>query len=323
MTKEILAKHGKKGAVKIFDKPILIYLTWILFLSYPLLGFVRYHFFAALLGEIPVAAKLWAIALMVPYISAAVFILTLLYWILIKSNNQLKNDQLRSLYFVGISAAVVFTIGKILLYLENANYANYLYSHIGTEAGKTNFVANVCWIVLVLLIVFIFIEPNIKRKLPYNLKLIIFTMSIFLLSSLNSLTSVNLFWKMVTADPESKYGSQFVYIKALESTPKNVVVVHPPRSVKWPSIGNQAVIRYFLFPRTLVDGKLMSGQEYARQFNEIYFVEVDKDSPETRWPIILSESEEIIFDEENPIKFSKMERYSQINGIDIYSVHFK
>src|SRR3990170_2329783 len=74
-----------------------------------------------------------------------------------------------------------------------------------------------------------------------------------------------------------------------------------------PAIGNQPVLRYFLFPRTLISGALLDNQEFAQQIGIAYFVEIDPLSHLTHWPKIDERNKTIIFDERTEIKYKTIE----------------
>jgi hypothetical protein len=311
----------KKRLGEIIRNPLSVYLTWSVFLSYPLFSFIRHHPSPLLPDRFQ---HPWSIFLHLPYISAPLFIVIVLFWTLTKINRELTRSQIISLYFVGISSVVTIVIGEYLLFLGSANYANYLYSRLGIETEKLSFMVSVSQLVFTFFLPFIYIEKKFRKRLPLKVKLVLFTLFLFIFSSLNFLTRVNYFWKTATAGPTMKYGWQFKYITALQETPIDAVIIHPPRDAKWPATGNQPVLRYFLFPRNLVDGKLISNESYAGQFNGALFVDIDPhDTEGVRWPIISTTLKEITFDDENPIAYSSLERISEIAGIAIYKVYFK
>lgn len=49
---------------------------------------------------------------------------------------------------------------------------------------------------------------------------------------------------------------QLLFIRS--KTPDDAVIIHPPQSVDFPDVGNQVLLRYYLYPRTLVTYKLLN-----------------------------------------------------------------
>lgn len=306
---------------KILDSPLIIYITWIMFLSFPLLSLIRYKLFILSSRHFIFGEHFWLILIRTPYLLALLFAIVIFRWISAYKNTTFSREKYRSLIFILVSGLLLIMIGKYLLFLESNNYPNYLYSKFGIDAGKLDFTLSICWVVLSGVVAFlIVIKKNIKH---FYIMMTIFSIIIFITSAINSILGFDVYIKMASADGNSKFGGQFGYIEVTKNIPENAVVVHPPRSLKWPAVGNQAVLRYFLFPRILVDGKLIKNLGYASQFNELYFVEIEKDSPEKHWPLLDTSNKKISFDSENYIAYKSVERYKTTNGITIYKIKFQ
>ena len=216
---------------KIFKSPYIIYIAWGGFLSYLPLSFIQYKFLY--LEKSPQGSLIKRIFFTTPYVFFFVFVGVILYWLFAKKY-KLSKKQLNSLYFVIVSSIAFFVVGKYLLYLESANYANYLYSSLGIEAGKLGLITEACWTVTAILFAIVFFERTFKKTLPLGEKLAIAALGIFLLSSFSLLANIALYQKMSSSPPLEKYGAQFIYVEALKRSPENAVVVHPPRGSNWP-----------------------------------------------------------------------------------------
>jgi hypothetical protein len=122
---------------------------------------------------------------------------------------------------------------------------------------------------------------------------------------------------------EGRVGVHYKYIIRLEkNSPTDAAIIHPPQGEKWPAIGNQPVLRYFLYPRTLISGALFNNQDFARQFETAYFVEIDPWSDSTHWPKIDTENKVVIFDEQTEIKYKKIEVVFKSDDGSVYKVYF-
>jgi hypothetical protein len=121
---------------------------------------------------------------------------------------------------------------------------------------------------------------------------------------------------------EGKVGVDYKYIKLLsENSPEDAIVIHPPQGNKWPAIGNQPVLRYFLFPRTLVSGALISKQKFVESLGEAFFVVIDPGG-EREWPLIDYKNKTLIFNEFDYIKYKKLLLIYGNDVSKVYKINF-
>ncbi len=85
-----------------------------------------------------------------------------------------------------------------------------------------------------------------------------------------------------------------LFVKA--STPKDATIVIPPQDRPWLTSGNAAIVRYFLYPRKVINGSLTSLPD--SQYDYIFINAGEwPDAPieKYNWPKIAIESSRIIY----------------------------
>ena len=71
----------------------------------------------------------------------------------------------------------------------------------------------------------------------------------------------------------ARWGDFYDYMVFIQdNTPEDAVIYHPPQIKPWEFEGNQALIRYFLFPRTLVSGSIDLDEYDGPQITHIMIV---------------------------------------------------
>ncbi len=243
-------------------------------------------------------------------------------------------NKFKKIIYITLPGSILYLIAQNFLITLNAKrYSNFLYSQTGFAIENIQFTGFFCTVfVFVAMSHFLYLYSQkfgIRRaKRGGRLKILkgfefrlLFLVSLFLVYY--SLYPFISFVKILSESGKSYdyvLGSQYKYIEALiKNVPDDSAVIHPPQSTKWPAIGNQVVLRYFLFPRMLVSGALLSDGDLVAKIGDAYFVEIDPDS-ETAWPQISKNM--VIFNEENSIMVRKLILISDENNIKVFHVFF-
>jgi hypothetical protein len=121
-----------------------------------------------------------------------------------------------------------------------------------------------------------------------------------------------------------KFGKDFVYVQVLNKyTPLDSAIIHPPQNNNWPAIGNQPMLRFFLYPRVLISGTILDDSDVCKS-RDCYFVLIDSDyQGRPVWPEIDVKSNLITFDGSHKIKFYSLTEIPTSAGISLYKVVFK
>lgn len=324
------------GIYKYFIQPNFLLIYWLLFLSYLPLSLLRYRYLNTYSNIFLQDNHLWESLLVVSLASGILFIAAFIFWIKESINQNDFEIHYWKMSLISWSALAFTLGGRYLLYINSKNFENYIYSTFGLIPGEIRLMTSISMIVI-FMILFI-VRPRhessgafsfLKIRMGFSLKkdskivlLIVGAFSIFLTLTMFLAPDADLLVLNSRSDYRGKFGSQFVYIEALvQGTPQDAWIVHPPRSTKWVAVGNQAVLRYFLFPRTLVSGALINKQEYVEGFREVYFVLVDP-SGDNVWPKIFAPERQIVFDDKTRISYKKLEIVNVLNGISIYKLYF-
>jgi hypothetical protein len=314
---------------RILNDSKIIYLTWSLFISYPLLSFLRYKLFILNNYNFIFGELFWKVLLWTPYITGAISMIILIYWVFRRIKNGLNHDQTKAVKFVIISSIIYFVAGRIIIFIENSRYANFIYTSIGIDIGRLELSTTISWfLIITITAIETVLNNSFVKKIGCTNKIAMFLLCyalyIFLSLSAYSIATANVYSQIARASYEQKFGSQINYLEQIKKdAPENGIIIHPPRDSRWPAVGNQAILRYFLFPRVLVDGYLMSDQAYTAQFKEAYFQEIELGNDKTHWPQIDKINSEIVFDGNHPIKYKKLTLVSEDNSSRIYRVIFK
>jgi hypothetical protein len=245
-----------------------------------------------------------------------------------------------TLVLLSVLTLIFLIIAGILLNREYNNYPNYLYERYGLTLSQLEFMSFVAALeLLTFLTIFTYglktkvgkigRTPVLKRQAKESgTERASFFLAIIGLVSMIIFSIRPFFnWPVMLSEAqggfERKVGVHYKYIKSLAiHVPKDETIIHPPQGNKWPAIGNQPVIRYFLFPRRLVSGALMENQEFAESMNTAYFTEMDVDIDLTHWPEINAKNKFVIFDEKTEIYYQKMDVYFEEGEIVIYKINF-
>lgn len=168
-----------------------------------------------------------------------------------------------------IKKATIFSVFLFVLFItlkfaDRMTYANFVFSKIHIQ--PTNLLTPLL-ISFFLLVVLSFLEINYRKM--FTLKSFI-TLAIFLVIGFNLLKIYRLEWwafQFIVTHPSASYddkmrravGSEFYNFTQFinRNTPENSLILIPPQAFPWPQSGNEAFMRYFIYPR-----KMSNGEEY-------------------------------------------------------------
>jgi len=334
-----------KNLLKIVTKPKFLIITWFIFLLSPLLSVFRYFFVV----KNPIFGLhikgLSTLLFYFPFIISLIVSFVLFYWFKEFIDKEIPRTHKKTLTVLSLLSAVFLIFARILLDMEHNNFPNFLYSNYGITVVQLELMSFIAAIEILICLSILAYSTNFRINNAGNVKKIVdkrkshtlrsskvdraaFYLAIAGFSGLLVL-SANTFlnWRALSSGEEggfeTRIGRHYKYLDSLTNhTPMKARIIHPPQGDKWPAIGNQPVIRYFLFPRTLISGILLDNQEIATEFKEAYFVEIDPSSQETHWPIIDMFGKTVIFDEKNEVKYNTLETVFESEGISVYKIIF-
>ena len=321
----------------LLSKPGLIYFIWSLLVLFPIFLFIRLKLLIASSIEIPGFIYFKYFIKSLPVILVIAIVVEVIYWGNYLRKNKLIPKQQNAFKFVMITGVIILVLGRVLVFIGQINYANFLYTYTGIDALTIDKISILCGVIVVLLIPIV--EFGRKNETLFNkivaksfgkiyvknvsTKLIFYGLLFYLLSSVFNITNGVSYWSNTKATFKDKYGAQFKYIDAIGNlTSSGSAIIHPPRSNKWPAVGNQQVLRYFLYPRLLIDGKIIENDVITKSINEALFAEIDPELPDTHWPKVDSKSKLISFDEKTFVTYKKLEEFRIENDIRIYRIVF-
>lgn len=321
---------------KLFFQPIFLIIFWMLFLSTPLAGSLKYFYITRFDGgvtfirkSLSLAEKLWIVLLILFAIAFGAWIRRYL------SARSRRQDSI-VISVIGISAVIAFLASTHFLHLESINYPNYIYSTFGLKISHLDVISTASLFVAVLCVFLPFIKmQKLKRGKKQVLK------QNFLRGLLNPVRAIFLvglviliwqalspfrYWEAYVGYSAQTYESkfeQFEYINKLSiHVPATEKIILPVQSSVWPAISNPPVVRYFLFPRELVSSSIIENQQNVQEISSAYFVELGLENDKKHWPDIDQESKVVSFNGEDKINYTSLELVSGNNGINIYFIVF-
>lgn len=232
---------------------------------------------------------------------------------------------------------------RYLLTLDKIFYNNYLYSNFGIRPNILILASYIDLTVLCLfgflfaITLFLSVSPcygfrtskellsTIKNHLlvrAISIAFVVFLLLIF--QSTSFLFNIPKLLNEVHQNYNQRLGSDFVYIEALAYlSPKDSVVIHPPQNNMWPMIGNQPVIRYFLFPRILVSGAIFDEAQQNVDFCCAYFANMPATPQRPDWPKIDLEKKSVVFGSKESVKFRKILLAGSQNNVKVFKIFFE
>ena len=272
------------------------------------------------------------------FIISLVVFLVLFYWFKEFIDKEFPLAHKKTLGFLSFLSIIFLIFARILLDLEYNNYPNYLYSLYGITISHLEFMSFIAALELLSFMSLLVYSASFNYKSINKLKrygfissklnrasffVAILGFSGLLILSANTFLNWNKLSSGEKGGYESRIGRHYKYLVLLtNNTPSDANIIHPPQGDKWPAIGNQPIIRYFLYPRTLISGVILKNQEFASEVQEAYFVEIDKLFEESHWPIIDKFGKTIIFDEDNKIKYTQLEIIYESEDGSVFKILF-
>lgn len=309
--------------INILFHPFVLLLSWMIYLLSFASGLIRYYYIQNPETSFPLMGKLANAFWHLLPIFLVIFIVNLVLatWYYTNDKNVHKNRI--SFYIVGILGINTLFISNYLLGLELSNYNNYLYAMYGITKTSVYWLSNISLITIITFGAFIYLDrKKLIKSHPYSNQktLAVFVLGILVWYSLLSFVKANdfIWYAKFTYDKMFENYAKIVELKNI--IPENGALVIPPQSSTWPDISNAPIVRYFLFPRTIVSASYLTVQERVMIFDELYFVSLHKNSD--IWPAIDAKKHQINFGESDLI-YSELTEGGGVNGSGVYKITFK
>ncbi|PIY80166.1 MAG: hypothetical protein COY80_04320 [Candidatus Pacebacteria bacterium CG_4_10_14_0_8_um_filter_42_14] len=335
-----MRKIIKDSTIKFIEHPAALFFSWILFLLIPVVNFLRLFIIShdKLVDENlrVLLSKLSQVAVgFLSIYSLSLFFVCLYYF----SNRVILKQQRKAFLFIVSSGVIFFVINSLLISLEGRKFPNYLYSTIGSTADFLSNLNLLTLFNLALVLIILFQRGSLfhmnskanKSSLSKKFAVIIHSSKILIvlilifsfISSINTILNFRSQYKNAQISYEQRFGDEYEFVKILKATvPERSSVIHPPQNSTWPFIGNQPIIRYFLFPRRLISGVLLNNRKITQEISAAYFAEIYSESTDKHWPLVDTSNKAIIFDQKTSIEYSELEKVAEVNGVVIYKISF-
>lgn len=311
--------------LQLVDK--LLFVILIAYFISPLISLVRYIFF--LKDSNAVGYLKYALTFLnyfFRYGITLLFILVFLIFVYKFIQSKLSKNTVLVLLIVIFLIFIQYAGLKYLFYLNELNYPNYIYSKIGLSTQEINQFIFIDLIILaasstvILTNISKMSADNYIKKL--KLTLVIFGIVLAIIQSTYPFLNIYQLYISSNESYSDKFGKQYVYIESLSSfTPINSVIIHPPQGSEFPALGNQPVLRYFLYPRQLISGAVVDSQDTAKEIGKAYFIKVDSENVDISWPEINEEKNIIMFNGTDKVQYGDI-RIHHMNDKVIYEIDF-
>jgi len=257
-----------------------------------------------------------------------------LFWVYRFGNAFIPAAQKNALKLVTITGLIFYLFNLVLLKIESAHYPNYLYSVSGSSSELIAFLNQITAVTLGM-IGFIFLQGgrflsevnhdfNRQRfaRVSSIIKVGITATFIFAFTqSFHPISTFRVAQFESQLSYDQKFGSDFAVIEAVrEFVPRDGFVIHPPQSGVWPFIGNQPMIRYFLFPRKLIGALFLHKSTSLKEFSPAYFAQFNVGKASGEWPLFATNSASISFDVQTYIPYQQLEKIGQTQEVTIYKI---
>jgi len=325
----------------ILSSPRIMIISWICFIIAPSLGIIRLQILNSNSLRVFRVSGLSTILFYVPFVISAFVLSIMLFWFREFSRGKLKQSHQKSFSFISILTIVFLFVSQYLINLEFKFYPNYLYQHYGITIAQLKLMSFIAALQIMIFLAFLVYRSTYdkaKKLLSYNpgnkkgevdtlnnasfFVSLVGILSLFILSG-GTLLNWNVLMSESKEGYEGKVGIDYKYIKLIvDNTSSDVMVIHPPQGDKWPAIGNQPVLRYFLYPRTLVSGTLVEDQKYVENIDGSYFVLIDPNG-NREWPVINFEKKSIAFNESSFVNYKSLDMIFSNEVSKIYKIKFR
>lgn len=315
-----------------------ILILWFSYLASPLISVVRFNYILKNSDSfLFIIRAFFSLAQRFFFVGFALMVLALAFlWFGNFLNG--KIDRKRFLVFLTLlTTSLIYNVfSSLLLGLERSHYANYLYSQYGLLPSQLEFISTVNVLVIGLSASFIFIKTaqlagrqntavrrrGLRHDSFIQIQKLVFMLGFMLLAIFTFQTLVSLPQLIVDARQgyQQKLGRHYIYIEALKKVPQDSVVIHPPQGSEWPAVGNQPVLRYFLYPRTLISGALLENNDALGSIDKAYFVFIPEDGHAPDWPAFNFDKNTVIFNGKDYVSYSKLTKTAE--NPDLYYIEF-
>lgn len=156
---------------------------------------------------------------------------------------------------ISILTVLVMIVYLSLNFLESIKYSNYVFSHLRIHP-------EMLLLPVILMIIIFVLNGNEKRNYILFYGIIILALGQYIIKDfykikgsrpLFILKNINLSYdKKMEMLVEEKPYDYIMFIKS--STPDDSTILIPPQGYPWPQTSNEAYLRYFLYPRKLING---------------------------------------------------------------------
>ncbi len=318
-----------KKLKKLIYNPFALIVLWTMFLLYPLVSVLKYSYIIhASNVSIPVQLLLSFTYKVYGPIFLSLSLVIIVVWVKRFIDGKVARGCATAVAVVALTSAIFNFIAEWLLDFDIRYYPNYLYSTYGVRPEDLKFISTANYIIFGLVVGLLFVGINrILKKgatsvwtTDANIILTTLGLVILLFLSLYPFSNIRTLLRIPKEDYKVKIGWRYVYIEGLSTVvPEDAKIIHPPQGSKWPEIGNQPIIRFFLFPRTLISGALINDQAFVEEIGEAYFPNIT-DPP---WPEINEVNKTITFNEKDKFLYGELETISDKDEIVIYKIKFK
>lgn len=256
-----------------------------------------------------------------------VFLVIFIVFLILNAWNFTKSKKIEineiSFYIVGFLAIITFFLSNYLLGLELSNYNNFLYASYGITKTSVYWLSNTSLITIIMFGGFIYFDRKRllkKRSLSNQRMSAILALGILVWYSLLTFVKASdlIWYAKFTHDKMFENYTNIVELK--NNVPEDGVVILPPQSSIWPDISNAPIVRYFIFPRTIVSASYLTNQEMASDFDEIYFVGLHNNT--NTWPVIDKKRRVINFGVSD-LQYSDLKVESGSEETGVYKIIFK
>ncbi len=179
----------------------------------------------------------------------------------------------RGLFWINLIILLVSLLAvSIFIAIDDAHFDGYVYTHLFHLQPR---VLRAIPLMGIFILVFNLLGPNlglIKKRLK-SINFVFIIILVLLLSENLIMLLPKMFYRTAfvishlnfTYDQkmEAKWGDFYNYMVFVrENTPEDAIIMYPPQKYPWMNVGNGGLIRYFLYPRHIV-------QNYSNEYAQI------------------------------------------------------
>lgn len=319
-----------KNILKRIYSPVFLPLSWIIYLLSLSFGILRLHYYLSPSSKFLhfiglVASVFWHLRV----IFLILFFIILVLEFVRSINKGNKTHDGLFLVITAILCFISFLVASKLLSIRTANYPNYLYVKYGLISEDVMNISDISALTLVSIVSFLaFVKRGVLyslrkfKKETVNIEIIFSILGLLILIwfAISPIIHFKNYINYAKNDYEYIF-EDYKYIYQLSIlTPKDSKIIVPVQSMTWPAIGNPLIVRYFLYPRTIVSSSYITDKNLST-IKKAYFIEIERGDTEKHWPKINFKEKTIIFDKNN-ISYKSLTLFLAEKGMNIYLVEF-